>query len=118
MKLPIFIEDSKVPVFLSYFAPITIWAINIGPFVWCRDKFTESLKQHESIHWAQQKELLFVGFFVLYVFFYLKNVMRLGWKGRKDAYRSIAFEMEAYRNEHVVDYIKTRRPYEWVRYLR
>ena len=31
---PIFIENSKVPGWLSHVAPIDIWAINLGPFVW------------------------------------------------------------------------------------
>ena len=30
---PIFIENSKIPVLLSYIAPITIYAISFGPFV-------------------------------------------------------------------------------------
>ena len=117
MKFPIFIENSKVPVILSKIAPIDIRAINIGPFVWCRERFTDVLKRHESIHWAQQKELLFIGFLILYTFFYFKNLIRLGWKFRKDAYRAIPFEQEAYRNEYVVDYIKIRKKYEWMRYV-
>ena len=117
MKLPIFIEDSKVPVFLSYFAPIKIWAINIGPFVWCRGKISEAVKQHESIHWAQQKELLIIGFYLLYAFFYFKSLIRLGLKQGKTAYRGIPFEMESYRNEHVKDYLKIRKRYEWLRYI-
>ena len=35
---PIMIENSKVPVFLSHFAPIDIWAISFGPFVWCNQE--------------------------------------------------------------------------------
>tara|TARA_R110002096_G_scaffold279629_1_gene473831 strand:+ start:35 stop:400 length:366 start_codon:yes stop_codon:yes gene_type:complete len=121
MKLPIFIEDSKVPVFLSYFAPITIWAINIGPFVWCRGKYTESLKQHEAIHWAQQKECLIVGQWALYILFWLYYVIKFKGNGKdtgKDAYRAIPFEQEAFRNEYVKDYLKTRKRYEWLRYLK
>ena len=32
---PIMIENSKVPVFLSYFAPIDIWAISFGVEALC-----------------------------------------------------------------------------------
>ena len=117
MKLPIYIENSRVPKILSYLAPIDIWAINLGPFVWCRGEYTEVLKRHEGIHWEQQKELLIVGQWLLYICFYLRNLIRLGWKDRKAAYRSNPFEMEAYRNEYVVDYIKIRKKYEWMRYI-
>ena len=117
MKFPIFFENSKLPVLLSYIAPIDIWAINIGPFVWCRGHLTESVKRHESIHWSQCKECLIFGYLILYVLFWLYYVVKLKGNG-KAAYRASPFEMEAYRNEHVVDYIKTRRPYEWVRYTK
>tara|TARA_A100001015_G_C15037252_1_gene737130 strand:- start:3765 stop:4118 length:354 start_codon:yes stop_codon:yes gene_type:complete len=117
MKLPIFFENSKLPVWLSYIAPISIWAINIGPFVWCRGTITESVKRHESIHWAQQKELGIIGFYVLYVLLWLYYVIKFKGNGRS-AYRALPFEMEAVRNEYVVDYIKIRRPYEWMRYLK
>ena len=115
MQLPIFIENSKVPVVLSKVAPIKIWAINIGPFVWCRGTLTEATKQHECIHWEQQKELLIFGFLALYAFYYFKNLIKL--KNGSDAYRSIPFEMEAFRNEHVNNYIKIRKRYEWLRYI-
>ena len=117
MKLPIFIENSRVPKILSYIAPIDIWAINLGPFVWCRGEISEVTKRHEGIHWEQQKELLIVGQWLLYIFFYFRNVIRLGWKDRKAAYRANPFEMEAYRNEYVNDYIKIRKKYEWMRYI-
>ena len=117
MKLPIYIENSRVPKILSYFAPIDIWAINLGPFVWCKGKLSEVTKRHEGIHWEQQKELLILGQWALYICFYIRNVIRLGWKERKAAYRSNPFEMEAYRNEYVVDYIKIRKKYEWMRYI-
>ena len=102
----IFIENSKVPVILSKIAPIEIWAINIGPFVWCKGRLTETTKRHESIHWEQQKELFIIGQWALYGFFYFKNLLKLGWKGREFAYRANPFEMEAYRNENVVQYLE------------
>ena len=66
---PILIENSKVPVWLSYLSPIDIWAINFGPFVWCRGVMNERTKVHETIHYQQQLELLFVGQWILYVLF-------------------------------------------------
>ena len=38
---PIFIENSKLPVWLSKIAPIDVWAFSAGPFVVCRGKLSE-----------------------------------------------------------------------------
>ena len=43
---PKYIENSKVPVWLSYFAPIDIWAISLGPFVWCRGVLDDNINRH------------------------------------------------------------------------
>ncbi|MBT5636980.1 MAG: hypothetical protein HOJ16_00180 [Candidatus Peribacter sp.] len=77
---------------------------------------SESTKQHECIHWLQQKELLFIGHWILYLAFWLYYMVKL--KNGKDAYRASPFEMEAYRNEHVIGYLKNRKRFEWLRYLK
>lgn len=115
MKTPIFIEDSKLPVLLSYVAPIDIWAINIGPFVWCRGKLSPVSKRHETIHYRQQLELLFVGQWLLYGLFWLKNVVKYR-DGRK-AYHEIPFEKEAYGNEMDENYLDNRKLYAWKNYV-
>ena len=38
---PFFIENSKVPVVLSYFAPIDIWAITLFFLVFCKGNLQE-----------------------------------------------------------------------------
>ena len=50
---PIMIENSRLPVLLSYFAPITIGAITLGFIVFSRDEMTERTKRHETIHFQQ-----------------------------------------------------------------
>ena len=112
---PIMIENSKVPVILSYVAPIEIWAIAFGPFVWCRGVMSDVVKRHERIHFAQQIECLFVFQWLLYHAFYLKGLV-LGKKGA-DAYRSNAFEVEAYTHELDENYLENRPFYNWVNYL-
>ena len=59
---PKFIENSLLPVWLSRVAPIDIWAINLGFWVWCRGELSEETKRHETIHFQQQMEILFVFF--------------------------------------------------------
>jgi len=38
-------------------------------------------------------------------------------KPRTSAYLSISFEMEAYTNQDDFNYLKTRKPYSWIKYL-
>jgi len=83
---PIMIENSKVPVFLSYFAPIKIWAISFGPFVWCRGIMSPVTIRHETIHFHQQLECLFVGQWILYLFYHLRGLMSKGNKTGGEAY--------------------------------
>ena len=67
---------------------------------------------HEAIHTAQMKEMLYILFYLWYL---LEWLIRL-W-GRTNAYRRIGFEREAYHHEHDKDYLKNRKPYRWIRYL-
>ena len=107
-----FFEHSKVPVILSYLAPITINAICLGPFVFCRGKASERLRRHETIHWEQQKELLIVGFLVVYLYDFLKNTREFGWS--RDAYRFTRAEIEAHTHDEDVEYLDTRVRYRWL----
>lgn len=112
---PVFIENSKLPVFLSNFAPINIWAISFGPWVWCRGVLDESTKRHEVIHFQQQLELLFVGQWILYVLFYLKGLIQ--YRNGKTAYEENPFEREAYANDELKGYLPNRGRYNWVNYI-
>ena len=44
IREPWFFENSKVPIILSYLAPIDIYAIAFGPWVWCRGELDAELK--------------------------------------------------------------------------
>jgi hypothetical protein len=37
---------------------------------------------------------------------------------RGNAYRNISFEREAYANQRNLDYLNSRRPYSWRRYMK
>ena len=72
-------------------------------------KDNKELLNHERIHLEQQKELLVVGFFILY---YL-NIFLLFlkyWDTQK-AYKECIFEKEAYDNAANPEYINTRKWY-------
>ena len=68
---PIFIENSKLPYWLSKIAPIDVWAFSAGPFVVCRGELSEKTTTHETIHFFQQLEMLFIFQWILYVYFML-----------------------------------------------
>ena len=113
---PFFIENSRIPVFLSYFAPIDIWAISFGLWVWCKGILSERTRRHETIHFQQQLELLFVGQWILYVLFWLIGMLR--YRNGKKAYYENPFEREAYDNDENPSYLQERKFFNWVRYIR
>ena len=111
---PIFVENSRVPVILSYFSPIDIWAISLGIFVFSRGLIGPVTRQHETIHYHQWRELGFVLFPVLYVWYWLRNLLR-GMDG-EDAYYAIPFEEEAYDHERTPNYFEDRIKWAWLEY--
>ena len=110
------------------FPPGSYKAITIGPWIFTKsDLLTESDIQHESIHWEQQKETLILGFFVLYVVFFVVELIRCAAdssrgavEGRKRslwkrAYRSNPFEREAYAHESEPGYLESRPTWAWIK---
>ena len=74
---------------------------------------SNSLINHERIHTAQIIEMGFVPFYLWYLAEWL---IRLPMKG--NAYRNISFEREAYKHDQDLYYLKHRKHYAWVRYLK
>ena len=68
---------------------------------------------HESIHTAQMREMLYIFFYLWYGIEWLVRMMAC-WDAHK-AYRNIGFEKEAYTHEGDMGYLKGRRHYEWLR---
>ena len=114
--LPVFFEYSWVPRFLSYFSPIEIGAITLGPFVFARSAISEKTRRHEAIHWEQYKETGIILFPLLYFSFWFFNLLK--YRNGAIAYREIPFEREAYGNERDVDYLSRRKRYAWSRLLK
>jgi len=109
---PIFVERSFIPKLLSFFAPITIGAITLGFIVFSRDEMSETTKRHETIHFQQYLETLFVGFLILYICDYVK-LRAKGVKG-PEAYRLIRAEKEAYENQDDLEYLANRKRWKWI----
>jgi hypothetical protein len=58
-------------------------------------------------------ELLVVGF---YLWYFVEWTLRLLMAG--NAYRNLSFEREAYENQDNENYLTTRKPFAWRKYLK
>ncbi|XLS28586.1 hypothetical protein ACJD0Z_15465 [Flavobacteriaceae bacterium M23B6Z8] len=104
---------------LRLFLPKRFIGITIWPFIFIKSKELKQDKKlvnHERIHLRQQLELLVIPFYVWYVFEYGIRWMRYG--NRKEAYRNICFEREAYTNEHNELYLKQRNFWSFLKYMK
>lgn len=118
MKL-IIIKSLKFIKISCWFSGSNI--IGIQVFIWL---FVHDLEywedhtiklNHENIHFQQGKELLFIGFWLLYGANYLINLFVFKFN-RKLAYKNIIFEKEAYKMEGIPDYLSKRKPYSFLKY--
>ena len=87
-----------------------LWALG-----WCRGEMSDETKRHETIHFQQQLELLFVGQWILYGLFWLIGLIR--YRDGKKAYYENPFEREAYRHDKEEGYLATRPRYAWSFYV-
>ena len=111
---PFFIENSRIPIWLSKISPINLGAFSFGPFVWSRKELSERARRHETIHYQQQLELLFVFQWLLYGIFWLWGYIK--YRDGKRAYYRCLFEQEAYENQHNINYFEFRKWYAWLKY--
>ena len=88
-------------------------AINLFGYLFVRKelypKLTMRAINHESIHTAQMKELLYIPFYIIYIIEWIWRVLFTKDRFSHQAYRNISFEREAYENEDNLNYL------EWVR---
>ena len=103
------IRNNIIPI--KGFAAINLFGIL---FVKKNAKVTERMLNHESIHTAQMKEMLYVFF---YLWYFVEWLIRL-FTNTGNAYRTISFEREAYANERKDEYLRGRRRYAWIRYMK
>ena len=118
MKLPIVINRSK-KLFSGTVTGFTflIWIYvykHPDPTTWW-DKMYKIIINHETIHYKQEVETLFILFYLIYGLEYLIKLIIL--KDKNSAYRAISFEQEAYEYENDFDYLSKRKPFAWVKYV-
>ena len=93
-------------------------AINLFGIIFARKetKITSHILNHEGIHSAQMKELFFIGFYLWYLIEWTLRLFQFRFNN-KMAYYAISFEKEAYDNMFTTDYLSSRKPYAFRRYL-
>lgn len=92
------------------FKAMTVW-----PFIFVRSNNFDAIDEnHESIHGRQQVEMLIIPFFLWYAIeWLLRSVF-----GSGNAYRKISFECESYDNEIDMNYLKNRRFWAFLKYMK
>ena len=77
-------------------------AVNLFGFLFVRSKakISDIDINHEAIHTAQMKELLYIPFYIIY-----------GIEAIFKKYKNISFEKEAYANQEDFEYLKNRKHY-------
>lgn len=93
-------------------------AINLFGIVFMRKEYAISykLENHERIHTRQMIEMLFIPFYIWYIIEFLIRLIL--YKNFSKAYKSIAFEQEAHIFERNKEYLRERKLYSWVKYLK
>jgi hypothetical protein len=97
--------------------PKRVSAMAIFPYILIkRDAYRNipKLMVHESIHIEQQKELLWLPFFILYFLEYLFRLIQ--YRNSHQAYKNISFEREAYTNQSDEWYLNERKPFAFIKY--
>jgi len=111
---PIIIISDRFCDLLSVF--ISVGAITLFPFIVMRSVYDNPITiNHEKIHIEQQKELLVVFFYILYVFYWLKG--KASGMTNEAAYSSIPFEKEAYSNQYNLEYLDKRKRWNWTKFI-
>ncbi|MCG2459804.1 hypothetical protein K8352_03515 [Flavobacteriaceae bacterium F89] len=102
----------------KYFFYKNYVGLSLWPFIILRENELREdaiLINHERIHLKQQRELLIVPFYLLYM---MEWALRyLYYNDSYKAYRNISFEREAYGNENDLNYLEERRPFNFIKYI-
>jgi hypothetical protein len=121
--------------YISFPDRFSFTAINLFGWILISKKYKKELENrpatynrlitHERIHTVQGREFLWLFFYLIYVLEWLFRLIQYrnarkpdGRKDWKAAYRNISFEREAYRNESDFIYLKNRKRFAALRYIR
>jgi hypothetical protein len=88
---------------------MNIAAIAIFPFIFVHPstEINDRLINHERIHLRQQVEMLVIPFYVWYLIEYFTK-----------GYYQVSFEREAYTNDSNLNFLKSRKFFNFVKYIK
>jgi hypothetical protein len=102
----------------KYIIPKNYTGLAVYPFIFLKNKSLSDnwvLINHERIHLKQQKELLWIFFFIWYILEFSVHLIRH--RDWNKAYHNISFEKEAYENEGNPNYLNDRKLWSFTKYL-
>lgn len=103
-------------IYSRWFPPGNYKCINLfGVFI-AKKELSAININHESIHTAQGKEMIWIFFYLWYIIEWLFRLVQ--YQNRRQAYYNISFERESYANQSNPDYPKTRSFWAFIKYLR
>ncbi len=115
----IFEDISQMILVFKYLVPRGYTGITVFPFVFLKNKtlkLSKTFINHEKIHLRQQLELLILPFYLWYGLEFL--IRFLHYKKWHSAYKNISFEREAYAKENDLDFLKHRKFWNFLTYMR
>ena len=92
------------------------YAINLCGVLFAKGPCSERIINHEGIHSRQIFELVILPFYILYVLEWIIKLIL--YRDFYQAYQNISFEREAYQNESDLNYLKRRKPFNFIRYYK
>ena len=116
---PIIIRNSRVPRLFNCIGG-KMFSIIIFPFIFIikesdidDDEYTfKRVINHEMIHYKQFIELFVIGFYLVYFYDFIKNLII--YKDILISYQNIRLEKEAYKYDNQMDYLEHRKHYQWL----
>ncbi|MCE2613078.1 hypothetical protein LVD13_08855 [Flavobacteriaceae bacterium D16] len=100
-------------IFIRNYVGLSIW-----PFIVLReDRLKEDLVlvNHERIHLRQQLEMFIIPFYLWYLLEWCVRFCM--YRNAYLAYQNLSFEREAYLHEGDLNYLNSRNPYSFIKYL-
>lgn len=89
-------------------------AINFFSIIFAREQLNEVDINHEKIHTAQMKDLLFIGFYIWYLIEWIWKLFE--YRDFMESYKHISFEKEAYAQQDNMYYLSYRDNFEFLVY--
>ena len=101
----------KVHLISKYLLGRNFIAICLFGFVFAKRPLDSVEYNHERIHAAQQRELLYLPFFIWYGIEWL--ILFVKYRDWMKAYYNVRFEKEAYNHQIDLQYLVTRKHYHY-----